>query len=80
MSYDPYEPTHHWRYRQLYHTGYAGSTPPQPECPEFHEFPAILDEDTDEPGLCYRCEEIESLEAADEHMALAMIDEGPLAP
>ena len=80
--YDPHEPTHNGRYQRLYATGY--DTVPNPElypmCEECHELPAVLDADNDAPGLCLRCEEVESLEGADEYMALAMIGEGPLAP
>lgn len=63
--YDPYEPTHHWRYRELYHTGYAGSTPERPDCPECNEYPATMGDWDDEPGLCYRCDELDSLDESE---------------
>ncbi len=59
MRYDPYEPTHNSRYQRLYATGYDRAPADPPNCHECHEYPAILDADTDEPGLCYRCETLE---------------------
>ena len=55
---------------------------PRPMCKECDENEAECPE-TDhagEQGLCSRCYLIDNLSGADEEMALACIDEGPLPP